>query len=143
MTNPVEFTSRTISLSRQDLRDYAEASGDHNPIHLDDTAAQALGLPGVIAHGMLTWARVLSEVAAWAGGMDRLHDSAVRFANPVVVPADAPATLEISARLKDSDPQTGLQTLILTVMCDGVKVFGKARVDVQAPEMPEGDVIKK
>jgi acyl dehydratase len=41
-------------IDRDQLRKYAEASGDPNPIHLSDEAAEAAGLPGVIAHGMLT-----------------------------------------------------------------------------------------
>jgi len=41
-------------INRDQLRLYAEASGDPNPIHLSDEAAEAAGLPGVIAHGMLT-----------------------------------------------------------------------------------------
>lgn len=127
---PSGFAPRTVSITRADLRRYAEASGDHNPIHLDDAAARALGLEGVIAHGMLTWALVVAEVAAWAGGMDRIVGSAVRFANPVAVPADAAAELEIAARVKDPDPATGNRTLMLTVTCGGAKVYGKAQVTV-------------
>ncbi len=41
-------------INRDQLRKYAEASGDTNPIHLSDVAAETAGLPGVIAHGMLT-----------------------------------------------------------------------------------------
>jgi acyl dehydratase len=44
----------TLPVGRDQLRKYAEASGDPNPIHLSDEAAEAAGLPGVIAHGMLT-----------------------------------------------------------------------------------------
>ncbi|QIN82074.1 dehydratase [Rubrobacter tropicus] len=60
MTSPVwnvgdELEERTLSpVDRAQLRRYAEASGDPNPIHLSDEAAGAAGLPGVIAHGMLT-----------------------------------------------------------------------------------------
>lgn len=43
-------------ITREQLKLYADASGDHNLIHLDDDAAQKVGLPGVIAHGMLTMA---------------------------------------------------------------------------------------
>jgi len=41
-------------VDRERLRRYADASGDPNPIHLSDEAAERAGLPGVIAHGMLT-----------------------------------------------------------------------------------------
>jgi acyl dehydratase len=50
-----ELAERTLPpVNRDQLRRYAEASGDPNPIHLSDEAAEAAGLPGVIAHGMLT-----------------------------------------------------------------------------------------
>ena len=50
-----ELDERTLPpIDRDQLRLYAEASGDPNPIHLSDEAAEAAGLPGVIAHGMLT-----------------------------------------------------------------------------------------
>lgn len=127
---PDGFEPRTIEITREDLRRYADASGDHNPIHLDDEAARALGLEGVIAHGMLTWARVVAEVAAWAGGMERIVSSEVRFANPVPVPSEGAAKLEIAARIKDPDPTTGNRTLMLTVTCGGAKVYGKAQIVV-------------
>ncbi len=50
-----ELESRTLPpVTRSQLAKYAEASGDHNPIHTTDEAAEEAGLPGVIAHGMLT-----------------------------------------------------------------------------------------
>lgn len=50
-----ELEERTLPpVNREQLVKYAEASGDPNPIHLSDEAAEAAGLPGVIAHGMLT-----------------------------------------------------------------------------------------
>lgn len=126
-----EFAERTIELSRQDLLDYARAAGDHNPIHLDDEAARALGLEGVIAHGMLTWARVLAQVADWAGGSHKIVRSEVRFANPVQVPMDGVATIELTGRVKDPDPETGHTTVMLTAKNDGAKIYGKAAVTVK------------
>ena len=52
-------------VSNAHLERYAEASGDHNAIHLDEKVAKAMGLPGVIAHGML--------VAGW------ISERALRF----------------------------------------------------------------
>ena len=64
---------------------YADASGDHNPIHVDDEAAKAVGLPGVILHGMCTMAlcsrAVVDELAG--GDPTRLRRLAVRFYRPV------------------------------------------------------------
>jgi acyl dehydratase len=53
----VEF--KTLNpITREQLREYAQASGDFNPIHLDDDVAKKVGLPGVIAHGMLVAAQM-------------------------------------------------------------------------------------
>jgi acyl dehydratase len=43
-------------VTQEQLRRYADASGDHNPIHLDEEAARRVGLDSVIAHGMLSMA---------------------------------------------------------------------------------------
>lgn len=126
-----EFGERTIELSREDLLEYARAAGDPNPIHLDDEAARALGLDGVIAHGMLTWARVLAEVADWAGGSHKIVRSEVRFAKPVPVPMDGAATIELTARVKEPDPATGYSTVMLTAKNEGAKIYGKAAVTVK------------
>lgn len=122
--------SRTLSISRHDLRRYAEASGDHNPIHLDDEAAQALGLPGVVAHGMLTSALAIGLVAEWAGGADRVTATSFRFAGPVVVPADEPARLEVAGTVKKVSEDGSTADVALAVTCGGAKVFGKAIVTV-------------
>ena len=122
--------SRTLPISRHDLRRYAEASGDHNPIHLDDDAARALGLPGVVAHGMLTSALAIGVVAEWAGGADRVVATSFRFAGPVVVPADSPAELEVAGTVKKVAEDGSTADVALAVTCDGVKVFGKAIVTV-------------
>lgn len=124
--------SRTVPISREDVRRYADASGDHNPIHLDDAAARALGLPGVVAHGMLTSALAIGLVAEWAGGPDRVVATSVRFAGPVVVPSDAPAELEVRGTVKRVDDEAGTAEVALSVTCSGAKVFGKAIVTVSA-----------
>jgi acyl dehydratase len=65
---------------------YAEASGDHNPIHLDAAFAQSVGLPGIILHGMCTMAFAVRAVTTHACANDprRLKRLAVRFARPVL-----------------------------------------------------------
>ena len=65
---------------------YAEASGDPVPIHLDDDAARAVGLPGIIIHGLCTMAfcgRAVIESLA-GGDPTRLGRLAVRFSRPVL-----------------------------------------------------------
>ena len=125
-----ELPARHVEITRADLRRYAEASGDDNPIHLRDEAARALGLPGVVAHGMLTSALAIGVVAQWAGGADRVLATSIRFAGPVVVPADESAVLEVGGKVR-TVAEDGLSAdVALTVTCGGAKVFGKAIVTV-------------
>lgn len=79
---PVEW-----KVTREQIAAYAEASGDHNPIHLDDEAAKAAGLPGVIAHGMLGMAQLANFVVAYAGDHRRLRKLRCRFSG-MVLPGD-------------------------------------------------------
>ncbi|HZV49196.1 MAG TPA: MaoC/PaaZ C-terminal domain-containing protein [Candidatus Dormibacteraeota bacterium] len=72
-----------VTFTREQIAAYAEASGDRNPIHLDDEAARAAGLPGVIAHGMLQ----MGLLARVAGDPARLRRLSCRFAE-VVAPGD-------------------------------------------------------
>ena len=65
---------------------YAEASGDHNPIHLDEATAKMAGLPGVIVHGMCTMAIATKAAVNGLAGGDptRVKRVAVRFSRPVL-----------------------------------------------------------
>lgn len=125
-----QLPTRRLEVTRDDLRRYAETSGDHNPIHLDDAAAQSLGLPGVVAHGMLTSALAIGVVAEWAGGADAVLATSIRFAGPVVVPADEPAVLEVAGKVRSVAEDGASAEVALTVTCAGAKVFGKAMITV-------------
>ena len=81
------MTERRITFTREQIAEYAEVSGDHNPIHLDDEFARSVGLPGLIAHGMLQMGLLATVAAEAAGGPDRLRRLSVRFAG-MVVPGD-------------------------------------------------------
>lgn len=81
------MTERSVTFTREQIAAYAEASGDHNPIHLDEGFARSVGLPGVIAHGMLQMGVLATVAAREAGGADRLRRLAVRFAG-MVEPGD-------------------------------------------------------
>ncbi len=117
---------------RADLVAYAEASGDDNPIHLDEAAAEAAGLPGVIAHGMYTMGLAASAVTDWVGGVDRILDFSARFAKPVVVPeGDEGTTVTVSASIRKTNDD-GTTELAVTVTCDGVKVLSPCRATVLA-----------
>jgi acyl dehydratase len=76
-----------VTFSRQQIAAYADASGDRNPIHLDDEFARSVGLPGVIAHGMLQMGILATVAAEAAGGPEHLRRLSVRFAG-MVVPGD-------------------------------------------------------
>lgn len=69
------------------IRQYAEATGDFNPIHLDDNYARQVGLGGMIAHGMLTMAQMAARLSEWIGKEGRISKLEVRF-EQVVRPGD-------------------------------------------------------
>jgi acyl dehydratase len=81
------MSKRSVTFTREQIAAYAEASGDRNPIHLDDDFARSVGLPGVIAHGMLQMGLMAIVAAEAAGGADRLTRLYCRFAG-MVVPGD-------------------------------------------------------
>ena len=76
---------KTVTVEQ--IRAYAQASGDRNPIHLDDEFARRAGLPGVIAHGMLTMAFVTQLVTDWLGDRGSVRRLQGRFAG-MVLPGD-------------------------------------------------------
>lgn len=119
---------QTFEVTRADLVAYAEASGDHNPIHQDEDIAHAVGLPGVIAHGMFTLALAARAVAAWTDDAE-VVDLGAKFTQPVVVPADGAAVVTVAGTVKDV--ADGLVTLALEVTCDGSKVLGMPKAVVR------------
>jgi acyl dehydratase len=123
--------AQTFRVTRADLVRYAGASGDFNPIHWSERTARAVGLPGVIAHGMYTMALAGRAVTAWAGAPDAVVDFGVRFTRPVPVPDDEDGTeVEVSAVVTSvSDGQVALD---LTATCGGQKVLAQARAVVRA-----------
>ncbi len=81
------MSRRSVTFTKAQIAAYAEASGDHNPIHLDDAFARSVGLPGVIAHGMLQMGIAATVAAEAGGGPEHLRRFSVRFAG-MVVPGD-------------------------------------------------------
>ncbi|BDZ45636.1 MaoC family dehydratase [Naasia aerilata] len=121
---------RTVPLTRDSLVRYAGASGDFNPIHYRDDVAASVGLPGVLAHGMLTMGAAVQPVVDWAGGAHRIRDYQVRFTRPVVVDPEAGATLTVSAKVAALDAEAGTARIDLTVRAGEATVLGKAQVVV-------------
>lgn len=75
---------RSRVITREDIKAYADASGDQNPLHQDETAARAAGFPGVIAHGMMTMGHLASSLVSWAGDPSALVRMRVLFRAPVL-----------------------------------------------------------
>jgi acyl dehydratase len=121
---------RVIHVSREALVRYAGASGDFNPIHYRDDVAQRVGLPGVLAHGMLTMGAAVQPVIDWAGGAHRIRDYQVRFTRPVVVDPEEGAQLVITAKVGALDAESGTARIDLTVRAGEATVLGKAQVVV-------------
>ncbi|WP_028637299.1 MaoC/PaaZ C-terminal domain-containing protein [Nocardioides sp. URHA0032] len=120
---------QAYTITRADLVAYAEASGDHNPIHQDDAVAESVGLPGVIAHGMYTMALAARAVSTWFPGCE-VASLGCKFTNPVVVPAEGGVDIEVAGEASEED---GLTTVRLTVTCEGQKVLGMPKAVVRAP----------
>jgi acyl dehydratase len=127
-----ELPPLEVRVTRADLVRYAAASGDLNPIHWSDRVAADVGLPGVIAHGMLTMALAGRLVTAWAGDPSAVRSLGVRFTRPVVVPDDdTGALVELSGRV--TAVADGVATVAVTARFDGRTVLGRAVAQVALP----------
>lgn len=117
-------------LSRDSLVRYAGASGDFNPIHYRDDVAAAVGLPGVLAHGMLTMGLAVQPVVDWIGDPGRIVDYQVRFTRPVPVDPEAGAEIFVVAKIGAVDAASNTCRVDLTVSYAEQTVLGKAQVQV-------------
>ena len=115
-------------LSRDSLVRYAGASGDFNAIHYRDDVARSVGLPGVLAHGMLTMGLAVQPVIDWIGDPGRVLDYQVRFTRPVPVDATHGALVTVVAKVGALDGDVA--RIDLTVTFDGSTVLGKAQLRV-------------
>lgn len=117
-------------LTRTTLVRYAGASGDFNPIHHSDLFAAQLGLPSVIAHGMLTMGTALRIVTDWAGDPSRVKSYFVRFTKPVTVPDDGVGAL-VKFTGKVTKVEDGVATIGIEALYGDVKVLGLAVAEVR------------
>jgi acyl dehydratase len=120
--------SHEFEINRDLLKQYADASGDHNPIHQDEAFAKSVGLPDVIAHGMLTMALAGKYISDWAGGPQNVKEFSARFTKPVIVPAGKSVDLTVSAIVTEVIG-TGVR-LEISATSQGVKVLGMAKAFV-------------
>jgi acyl dehydratase len=115
-----------FALSRDSLVRYAGASGDFNPIHYRDDVAASVGLPGVLAHGMLTMGLAVQPVVDWLGDAGLVADYQVRFTRPVLVDPAEGAVVTVTAKVGRIDEDAA--RIDLTVTFGGETVLGKAQV---------------
>ncbi|RSM65727.1 dehydratase [Amycolatopsis sp. WAC 01376] len=126
-----ELTPLTVDVTREQLVRYAGASLDFNPIHWNEAFAKEVGLPDVIAHGMLTMALGARLVTDWLGDPGRLVDYFARFTRPVVVPNEGAATIEFTGKVAVVNDD-GTARIDITAKFDGKAVLGKAQAVVRA-----------
>jgi acyl dehydratase len=119
---------KVFYLDRELLKRYADASGDQNPIHQNEEFALSVGLPNVIAHGMLTMALVGKYLSDFAGGSAKVVEFGARFTKPVIVPADEKVDLTVTATV--AEIADGKISLTLSATSAGVKVLGMAKAVV-------------
>jgi acyl dehydratase len=126
-----ELPGASFPLARVDLVRYAGASGDFNVIHWNERVATSVGLPNVIAHGMLTMAEAIRVVTDWVGDPGALLQYGVRFTRPVIVPDDADgATLEVTAKVTELLDDNCVK-ITITASSEGQTVLGKAQAIVR------------
>ena len=123
---------RSVHLTRESLVRYAGASGDFNPIHYRDDVAERVGLPGVLAHGMLTMGLAVETIVEWLGDSGRILEYGVRFTRPVVVDAEAGAELTVTAKVGAIDDE--VTRIDLTVAHADTVVLGKAQARVRTAD---------
>ena len=121
----IAFDEKVFYINRALVKSYADASGDQNPIHQNEEFALSVGLPNVIAHGMLTMALAGKYLTDIAGGSANVLEFSARFTKPVIVPADIDVDLTVSATV--TDVSGGRATIALAATSQGVKVLGLAK----------------
>jgi len=126
-----EIPSVDYHLTRDTLVRYAGASGDFNPIHYRDDVATSVGLPGVLAHGMLTMGIAVQTTVNWAGDPSSIVDYQTRFTRPVIVDPASGATITVAGKVAAVDAESGEVRVDLTVTFNEETVLGKAQVRVR------------
>ncbi|WKK70677.1 MaoC/PaaZ C-terminal domain-containing protein [Rathayibacter oskolensis] len=124
------LAERRFHFERDTLVRYAAASGDFNAIHYRDDIAAEVGLPGVLAHGMLTMGTAVQVVVDWVGDPGLVVDYRVRFTRPIVVDPREGADVDVVAKVGEIDSDAGAARIDLTVTVAGQAVLGKAQARV-------------
>ena len=123
----VAVTPFSRIVTQEQINAYADASGDHNPIHLDSEFARSVGLPGTIAHGLLEMGIVAEAIDSWAGGNANLLSLSCRFSKPLL-PGDTIICTGTVISVDDS----GVATLEVGASSDrGDRVLTNGRATVR------------
>ena len=126
-----EVTPLRRTVTQAQINAYAHASGDINPIHVNEEFARMVGLPGTIAHGMLDLGILVDAIARWAGGSDRVASVACRFSKPLL-PGD---TIICGGTVVEVDADSGLVTLeVHADSSRGDRVLSNGRATVRLPQ---------
>jgi acyl dehydratase len=125
-----EMSPMVRTVTQEQVNAYAQASGDHNPIHVDPNFARSVGLPGTIAHGLLDMGVLTEAVARWAGGYQQVASVACRFSKPLH-PGE---TVTYTGRVVEIDEAVGVATVQLqAVSSSGERVLTNGRATVRLP----------
>jgi acyl dehydratase len=104
-------------VSREDVKSYADASGDQNPLHQDDVFARSVGFDSIIAHGMFTMGHMASCASAWMGESGQITRISAQFRAPVMIGERIVAGGRV--RAIDADHRTVTLDLWVTIERDG------------------------
>jgi acyl dehydratase len=126
-----EIGSKNLHFTRDSLVRYAGASGDFNPIHYRDDFAKAVGLEGVLAHGMLTMGAAVQVAVDWIGDSGKVIDYGVRFTKPVFVDARAGADVLVIGKIGAIDLENNTVRIDLSASSAEVAVLGKAQAVIK------------
>jgi acyl dehydratase len=126
-----EIGSIEYLLTRDSLVRYAGASGDFNPIHYRDDIAKAVGLDGVLAHGMLTMGAAVQVAVDWIGDAGRIVEYGVRFTKPVFVDAKDGAVLRVTGKIGEIDSENSIVRIDISATAADLAVLGKAQARVR------------
>jgi acyl dehydratase len=126
-----QLPAQTFAIDRAALVRYAGASGDFNSIHWNERVARDVGLPDVIAHGMLTMALAARVATDWAGDPGAVAEYQVRFTRPIVVPDPGIVEVTVGGKVAALDAQAGRATLDLSASVGGQTVLARAKLVVR------------
>jgi acyl dehydratase len=101
-------------VTRGDVKAYADAGGDQNPLHQDDVFARGVGFPGIIAHGMFTMGHLAACVVAWAGDPAAIVRMTANFRAPVFMGEE----LVAGGRVRALDEAGGTATVETWVLVE-------------------------